>query len=207
MLSITHCPESSGHPTDMMADAVATDAAEDEQFEPDGRHEDLAGEMARRETRLAKIRRAKADLEDDARRTAAADAARKAWHRGRTNKTKPPHDDDDGDETGTGPRPGPGPSGLNDGDDHGSSEPTPAGDDGPSREEQVHQAADDAATTATPEAKAQRNFTDPDARIMKTSDGSFHYCYNTQTVADGASQVIVATGSRTSQQTATSSPR
>ena len=28
---------------------------------------------------------------------------------------------------------------------------------------------------------------------MKTSDGSFHYCYNTQTVADAASQVIVAT--------------
>ena len=41
--------------------------------------------------------------------------------------------------------------------------------------------------------KAQRSFTDPDSRIMKTSDGSFHYCYNAQTAADEANQVIVAT--------------
>ena len=42
-------------------------------------------------------------------------------------------------------------------------------------------------------AKAQRSFTDPDARIMKTSDGSFHCCYNAQTVVDEDSQVIVHT--------------
>jgi transposase len=40
--------------------------------------------------------------------------------------------------------------------------------------------------------KAQRSFTDPDARIMKTSDGSFHYCYNAQAIVDERSQVILA---------------
>lgn len=43
-----------------------------------------------------------------------------------------------------------------------------------------------------PKPKAQRNFTDPDSRIMKTSDGSFHQCYNGQVVVDSGSQVIVA---------------
>ncbi|HEQ60483.1 MAG TPA: IS1182 family transposase [Firmicutes bacterium] len=44
-----------------------------------------------------------------------------------------------------------------------------------------------------PKEKAQRNFTDPDSRIMK--DGatkSFEQCYNAQAAVDGASQIIVA---------------
>jgi transposase len=45
---------------------------------------------------------------------------------------------------------------------------------------------------AVPHPKAQRNFTDPDSRIMKTSDGSFHQCYNGQAVVDQEHQVIVA---------------
>jgi len=49
-----------------------------------------------------------------------------------------------------------------------------------------------AASKAVPRAKAQRNFTDPDARIMKMSDGAFHECYNGQAVVDEAHQVIVA---------------
>jgi len=46
---------------------------------------------------------------------------------------------------------------------------------------------------AKPEAKAQRNFTDPDSRIMK--DGatkSFEQCYNAQAAVDEERQVIVA---------------
>jgi len=35
-----------------------------------------------------------------------------------------------------------------------------------------------------PKPKAQRNFTDPDSRIMKTSDGAFHQCYNGQAIVD-----------------------
>ena len=137
---------------DLLRDAEATDTAEDDTFGPDGRDEDLGAEMARREGRLAKIRRAKADLEADAARRAAADAARKTWHK------------------------------------------TARGDATPEqRREDTVSAADEAAAQVTVPDKAQRNFTDPDSRIMKTSDGSFHYCYNAQTAADEASQVIIAT--------------
>lgn len=44
-----------------------------------------------------------------------------------------------------------------------------------------------------PKPKAQRNFTDPDSRIMK-SKGGFEQCYNAQAVVDSANQVIVAQG-------------
>jgi len=43
-----------------------------------------------------------------------------------------------------------------------------------------------------PKPSAQRNFTDPESRIMKTSDGSFHQCFNAQAVVDSKTQVIVA---------------
>ena len=48
-----------------------------------------------------------------------------------------------------------------------------------------------AATPVKPEPKAQRNFTDPESRIMKTKDG-FIQGYNAQAAVDAASQVIVA---------------
>jgi hypothetical protein len=44
-----------------------------------------------------------------------------------------------------------------------------------------------------PPDKAQRNFTDPDSRIMKDSHG-FEQCYNAQAAVDAQSQVIVAEG-------------
>jgi len=53
--------------------------------------------------------------------------------------------------------------------------------------------AAEAAEKAAPKPKAQRNFTDPQSKIMKTSDGSFHQCYNAQAVVDAEQQVIVAT--------------
>lgn len=43
-----------------------------------------------------------------------------------------------------------------------------------------------------PKPKAQRNFTDPESKIMKTSDGSFHQCFNGQALVDSEAQVIVA---------------
>lgn len=59
--------------------------------------------------------------------------------------------------------------------------------------ERCEQAAAEAAGKARPKDKAQRNFTDPESRIMKTSDGAFHQCYNAQAVVDEAHQVVVAT--------------
>ncbi|HSR53218.1 MAG TPA: IS1182 family transposase [Acidobacteriota bacterium] len=43
-----------------------------------------------------------------------------------------------------------------------------------------------------PEPKAQRNFTDPESRIMLSSDKAFIQAYNCQAAVDGDSQVIVA---------------
>jgi hypothetical protein len=60
-------------------------------------------------------------------------------------------------------------------------------------EEATATLVDQAIATAVPKPTAQANFTDPDSRIMKTSDGSFHYCYNAQAIVDEAHQVVVAT--------------
>lgn len=43
-----------------------------------------------------------------------------------------------------------------------------------------------------PKPGAQRNFTDPESRIMKTSDGAYHQCFNGQAIVDSVAQVIVA---------------
>lgn len=45
---------------------------------------------------------------------------------------------------------------------------------------------------ATPEDKAQTNFTDPEAKIMKQSNKGFDYSYNAQAVVDSHAQIIVA---------------
>ncbi len=43
-----------------------------------------------------------------------------------------------------------------------------------------------------PKPSAQRNFTDPDSKIMKTADGAYHQCFNGQALVDSTAQVIVA---------------
>ena len=44
-----------------------------------------------------------------------------------------------------------------------------------------------------PEDKAQDNFTDPESRIMKSSNDGFQQCYNPQTAVDAAGGIIIAT--------------
>jgi len=48
-----------------------------------------------------------------------------------------------------------------------------------------------AAPSAEPEPKAQRNFTDPESRILKTKDG-YIQGYNAQAAVDAEAQIIVA---------------
>lgn len=43
-----------------------------------------------------------------------------------------------------------------------------------------------------PKPKTQRNFTDPESKIMKSADGAFHQCFNGQAIVDSQAQVIVA---------------
>lgn len=127
----------------LLADAERTDEAEDA-VHGDRRGDELPAELARREGRLAAIRKAKADLEAEHAGKARVKAEQGAAERG-------------ADETEQGA------------------------------------AGEEAAATAVVPPKAQRSFTDPDSRIMKTSDGSFHYCYNAQTVVDEDSQIILNT--------------
>jgi transposase len=61
----------------LLADAQAVDEAEDIEHGPDGRGDELPDELARRQTRLAKIRAARKLLEERARIEAAEEAARR----------------------------------------------------------------------------------------------------------------------------------
>jgi transposase len=108
---------------ELLRRAEAADHDEDARYGPDQRGDELPAELARRESRLARIREAKAALEAEARTQAQAAG-------------KPPDD-------------------------------------------------------ARPPDKAQRNFTDPESKIQKTSDG-FIQGYNAQVAVDATAQVIVA---------------
>ena len=133
-----------GEVSALLAEAERIDNAEDAEYGKNNRGDELPEELRRRETRLGKIREAKAALEEQAAQCAREHAQQRATDRG---------DDDD----------------------------TAA----------AKGAA--AAQAAAPKPKAQRNFTDPDSKIMLTGDGAFHQCYNAQAVVDADHQVIVAT--------------
>ena len=133
-----------GEVSALLAEAERIDKAEDAEYGKNNRGDELPEELRRRETRLGKIREAKAALEEQAAQCAREHAQQRATDRG---------DDDD----------------------------TAA----------AKGAA--AAQAAAPKPKAQRNFTDPDSKIMLTGDGAFHQCYNAQAVVDADHQVIVAT--------------
>jgi transposase len=60
-------------------------------------------------------------------------------------------------------------------------------------EEQDSRTSKSRRPTGVPKGRAQRNFTDPESRIMKTGEG-FQQCYNAQAAVDAEAQVIVAHG-------------
>ena len=135
----------------LLAQAEQGDAAEDAQYGCGRRGDELPAELARRESRLAKIRAAKAALEAEARTRAAEEAdAGRAKLAAREQRV-------------------------------GSAKGKPA------------QVADP--VQAQPAPTAQRNFTDPESRIMV--DGAtkeFVQGYNAQAAVDSHAQVIVACG-------------
>ena len=120
-----------------LAKAEAADAAEDAEHGVGKRGDELPEWVADKQSRLARIKEAKAALEAEAAEPPAAGAE-------------------------------PGPSaGMT---DHGRPRRAPDGG---------------------PPARAQRNFTDPDSRVLKTRDG-FVQGYNGQLAVDEAHQIIVA---------------
>ena len=138
---------------ELLKRAEAADAAEDEK-EKKGESDKLPEELARRESRLKKIRQAKAELEAEAKQKAeqekAAAEAKIAARREQEEQT--------GKKMGGRPPQVPDPE------------------------------------QAVPDAKAQRNFTDADSRIMPDGahKGSFVQAYNAQIVVDAEAQIIVA---------------
>ena len=57
-------------------------------------------------------------------------------------------------------------------------------------DDEIDQIRRRAADSARPKGKAQANFTDPESRIMKNSDGVYTQTYNAQAVVDDAHQII-----------------
>ena len=119
----------------LLEQAEANDQQEDAQHGIDRCGDELPDELARRQSRLAKIREAKEALEAEAREKAAAQEAE------RQAEGKEPS-----------------------GKDPSSAEPAP---------------------------KAQRNFTDPESKIMKTSNKGWDQCGNAQALAD-ENQIILS---------------
>ena len=137
----------------LLAQAAAADQAEDAQYGKGKRGDELPEELTRRETRLKKIRYAKATLEAEAKAKAEADAERARERIAERQRQ----------EVETGKKIGGVPPHV----------PDPE--------------------QATPAPKTQKNFTDPESRIML--DGatkSFQQSYNAQIAVDGDSQIIVA---------------
>lgn len=130
---------------DLMNQAEAADQQEDDRHGKSKRGDELPRELRRKQDRLAKIKEAKAALEQQA----IDQAAKEQTQRDEDNNNRI----DDGDK--------------------------------PIKHRQPPK--------NTPKAKAQRNFTDPDSRIMK--DGAtkaFVQAYNAQAAVDDTCQIIVA---------------
>lgn len=154
--------------------ADEADAAEDAKHGKGVRGDEIPQELRRRETRLAKIRAAKAALAAEAQAQAAEraaqatiDAQSEAALLEMNNVRAARPDGDSDDEPPVPPAPC-------------APEPMP--------QHQVPTNKD-----GTPTNKAQRNFTDADSRIMKTNAG-FEQGYNAQAVVDEEHQIIVAVG-------------
>ena len=162
--------------TKLLQAAEQSDAAEDLEHGTSQRGDELPEELRRREGRLARIRALQADLIAEAQSQAQQrqvqeqeEAQAQALVGEMSNiraaqETSDPPDDDDPSPPGKPNRTVPEPM---------PEHQIPVGKDG------------------TPTAKAQRNFTDADSRIMKTGDG-FIQGYNAQAVVDEEHQIIVA---------------
>ena len=129
---------------DLLAAAEAADAQEDAEYGQGKRGDELPEELRRAESRLARIKALKAELEAEARQQAEEAAKR---------------DDDD-----LPPSP--------------SETPLPSHKIPKTKDGKI-------------DPKAQRNFTDGESRIMKSSEG-YVQAYNCQAVVDEEHQIIVA---------------
>lgn len=162
--------------------AASVDAEEDKLFGVGQQQHDLPAELRRREDRRAKIREVRAALKKetakkraaeltelaDGLRSKAADPATSPKKQGEFLTMAAQHDQQAAE--------------LDDDDDNLAP---------PSPDDDLPLNTPPKAPDGTPKPKAQRNFTDPESRIM-FRDGTFVQAYNAQIAVDEGHQIIVA---------------
>jgi transposase len=170
----------------ILAEAEATDRAEDDLYGPDRRGDEVPEELRTHEGRLRRIQQAKAELEAEARQVREAELAEQA-KRQREQADKAP-DPPERKRAATRAAKA----------EEQAAKVREAGRGKPKAEDGRAEGDGDlpfhrveATVEGKPSPKAQRNFTDPQSRIMKR-DGTYLQGYNCQAVVDAERQVIVA---------------
>jgi len=167
----------------LLAKADETDSREDVQYGVGKAPEDLPEELRRRESRLSRIREAKAALETEAAEARGEELREQA----RIQREKA------GDESVKASERKCAATRAEKGDEKARAltgkDPDAGGGGGATSDLPHHRVP--AETDGTPKPTAQRNFTDPDSRIM-VKGGEFLQGYNAQAAVDAESQIIVA---------------
>jgi transposase len=167
--------------------ADEVDGQEDERYGRGQRAEDLPEEFQRRESRLTKIRDAKAELEKEAAHARAEELLERAELQ--RNHAETALDEVERKRAATRADKYEEEARSLSGDDD-DEQPPPSG--GNSTGDLPHHRVP-STPDGKPTSKAQRNFTDPDSRIM-VKNGNFLQAYNAHVVVDADQQIIVAEG-------------
>ena len=170
----------------LLAKADEIDEREDEHSGKDQAALDIPEELHRREARLEKIRWAKAALEAEAKKTRAAQLLENAAGQRDVSRDESVDAGERRRAAARADRSEQAAKKLSSKDDN---DDPPAGGSAPADDLPKHRVP--ATPDGDPKPKAQRNFTDPDSRIM-IKDGAFVQAYNAQTVVADDSQLIVA---------------
>lgn len=165
--------------------AEQTDQEEDARYGKDKRGDEIPEELRRRESRLATIQATMAELEAEAARSRAEELRERAERQRHQAETA----DDPVERKRAATRAAKAQAqadALSDEDEDDDAPSTPGSAAGDLPHHRV---------PTTPEGKpkdeAQRNFTDPDSRIMKR-DGTYLQGYNGQAAVDGEHQIIIS---------------
>lgn len=158
------------------------DEEEDRLYGAGQDRQDLPAELARREQRLERIRAAKAELEQEAAAARVADLQEQAEVQ-RAKEGDESYPEHERKRSGT--------RAAKAEEEARKLRPTKEDKEREQPELPLHRVASD--VEGKPKDAAQRNFTDPDSRIM-VKDGAFIQGYNAQIVVDETAQVILAHG-------------
>lgn len=162
--------------------AQQIDEEEDQRYGAGRDEEDLPAELARREQRLERLRAAKAELEKEAAAGRAAELRElAAGQHAKADDQSVPADERKRARTRAQKS------------EEQAGALSPEGDEGQEGQLELPLNRVPCEAEGKPKPSAQRNFTDPESRIM-VKDGGFIQSYNAQIVVDGASQVIIAEG-------------